>query len=136
MIFIDTGAFVARHLLRDQHHATAVAGWEQLTRRGWRCLTTSFVLDETITLLARRAGGSFAAERARAMLGSERLTVVRPSADVELAALDLLEKFHDKDFSFTDCVSFVMMRKLGIEQVAAFDDDFRREGFTSLPRRR
>jgi predicted nucleic acid-binding protein len=92
VIFIDTGAFVARHLPRDQHHAAAVAGWQQLARRGWRCLTTSFILDETVTLLARRAGAQFAAERARAMLASERLTVVRPTPDDELAALELLEE--------------------------------------------
>ena len=129
MIFIDTGAFVARHLPRDQYHAAALAGWQQLARRGWRCLTTSFVLDETVTLLARRAGAHFAAERARAMLASERLTVVRPTVDDEFAALELLEKFADKDLSFTDCVSFVTMRARGVTRAFAFDRHFREQGF-------
>jgi predicted nucleic acid-binding protein len=133
VIFIDTGAFVARHLGRDQHHAAALAGWQQLARRGWRCLTTSFVLDEAVTLLARRAGARFAADRARAILSSERLTIVRPTADDELVALELLEKFEDKDLSYTDCVSFVTMRARGIRRAFTFDRHFRDAGFALWP---
>jgi predicted nucleic acid-binding protein len=133
VIFIDTGAFVARHLPRDQHHTAAVAGWQQLGRRGWRCLTTSFIVDETVTLLARRAGARFAADRARAMLTSDRLTVVRPTADDELVALEFLEKFEDKDLSFTDCISFVTMRARGMRRAFAFDHHFREAGFVLWP---
>jgi predicted nucleic acid-binding protein len=133
VIFIDTGAFVARHLPRDQYHARSVAGWEQLGRRGWRCVTTSFVLDETVTLLARRAGARFAADRARAMLASERLTIVRPTADDEMLALEMLEKLADKDVSFTDCVSFVAMRARGLRRAFTFDRHFREAGFQLWP---
>jgi predicted nucleic acid-binding protein len=133
MIFIDTGAFVARHLARDQYHETAAAGWKQLARRGWPCLTTSFVLDEVVTLLARRAGAGFAAERARAILTSERLTVIRPDADDELVALEILEKFEDKDLSYTDCISFVTMRARGIRRAFTFDRHFRDAGFVLWP---
>lgn len=133
MIFIDTGPFVARHLGRDQHHETAVRGWTRLAHRGWRCTTTSFVVDETITLLSRRAGARFAAERARVILTSETLTVVRPTAEHELAALDLLEKFEDQAVSFTDCISFVIMRARGLKRAFAFDRHFRAAGFTLWP---
>ena len=133
MIFVDTGPFVARYLARDQHHEAAVGGWTRLARRGWPCLTTSFVVDETVTLLARRAGASFAAERARTMLTSERLTVVRPTAEDELAALEFLEKFEDQAVSFTDCISFVTMRTRGVERAFAFDRHFRAAGFTLWP---
>jgi predicted nucleic acid-binding protein len=133
MIFIDTGPFLARYLARDQHHEAAVRGWEQIGKKGWRCLTTSFVVDETITLLARRVGAPFAAERARAILTSERLTIHRPGAEDELAALDLLEKLGDQSVSFTDCVSFVTMRARGVEQAFSFDRHFRAAGFTLWP---
>jgi predicted nucleic acid-binding protein len=35
----------------------------------------------------------------------------------------------DKDFSFTDCTSFVLMKKLRIEKAFAFDDHFVQTGF-------
>jgi predicted nucleic acid-binding protein len=136
VIFVDTGAFVARHLARDQYHAMAADGWSQLARRGWRCLTTNYVLDETITLLARRAGARFAADRARAIFGSERLTIFRPTVDDELVAIELLEKFDDKDLSFTDCISFVTMRARGVRRAFTFDRHFREAGFIPWPPRR
>jgi predicted nucleic acid-binding protein len=133
MIFVDTGPFVARYLARDPHHEAAIKGWARLGRGRDRCLTTSFVVDETITLLARRAGAAFAAERARAILTSERLTVFRPGAEDELAALELLEKFEDQAVSFTDCISFVTMRARGVEQAFSFDRHFRAAGFALWP---
>jgi predicted nucleic acid-binding protein len=71
VIFVDTGAFIARHLRTDQYHLQAKKGWGTIARRGWRCVTSNFVLDETFTLLARRASYAFAVERARNILASE-----------------------------------------------------------------
>ena len=133
MIFVDTGPFLARYLARDPYHDTAVRGWERIATSGRRCVTTSFVVDETVTLLARRAGAKFAAERARAILTSAQLTVCRPTADDELAALELLEKFEDQELSFTDCISFVTMRARGVQRAFTFDSHFRTAGFTLWP---
>ena len=36
-------------------------------------------------------------------------------------------------YSFTDCTSFVLMRRLAIEEVATLDADFTREGFRVCP---
>ncbi|PYI80669.1 MAG: hypothetical protein DME26_21090 [Verrucomicrobia bacterium] len=71
MIFIDTGAFLARYLSRDQHHKAATALWEKIRAERELCVTSNFVLDETFTLLARRASYSFAAEKARVIYASE-----------------------------------------------------------------
>lgn len=39
----------------------------------------------------------------------------------------------DKTYSFTDCTSFVIMRRLGLQSAIAVDTDFQREGFLLLP---
>ncbi|MGH7856435.1 MAG: type II toxin-antitoxin system VapC family toxin [Candidatus Binatia bacterium] len=133
MIFIDTGAFLARHLRRDQHHRRAKAAWKTVERRRWRCVTSNFVLDETFTLLARRASYRFAVERARNLLASEALKILRPAADDELEALGLFEKYADQEVSFTDCISFVLMRGAEIGRVFGFDGHFTRAGFELWP---
>jgi predicted nucleic acid-binding protein len=133
VIFVDTGAFLARHLRSDQFHASATKAWGDLRRRGWRLATSNFVLDETFTLLGRRASYPFAAERARRMLLSKSFVVMRPEAEDELEALRLFEKFADQRVSFTDCVSFALMRRRGIERAFTFDAHFERAGFTVWP---
>jgi hypothetical protein len=91
------------------------------------------VLDETITLLARRATYQFAAQRARNLYESTSLLILRPEDDDELAALEFFQKYADQNVSFTDCVSFVLMRKQDIKCAFTFDRHFRIAGFDVEP---
>ena len=43
-------------------------------------------------------------------------------------AIELLRRQKDKSYSLCDAVSFVTMRRLGLERVLAFDDHFRQFG--------
>jgi len=129
MIFIDTGALLARYLANDQHHKAAMASWDKIRITRAACITSNFVLDETFTLLARRSSYAFAAEKARIIYTSNTLEVLRPDLQTEQAALDLFEKFADQEISFTDCISFALMRRTGIRQAFSFDVHFERAGF-------
>jgi predicted nucleic acid-binding protein len=133
VIFVDTGPFVARFVESDQYHKRAKAEWSRIEKRRERCFTSSFVLDETFTLLARRTTYAFAAERARGLMASRLLVILRPTKDDELAALDLFEKLADQQVSFTDCVSFALMRQSGIENAFSFDRHFDLLGFRRSP---
>ena len=129
MIFIDTGAFLGRFLIGDQHHVRALELWKKADRQSEHCVTSNFVLDETFTFLARRSNYSYAAEKARVTYRSNILHILRPVLEDELAALDVFEKFADQQVSFTDCVSFVLMRKNKIRRAFSFDGHFERAGF-------
>src|SRR5689334_4912697 len=108
MVFIDTGAFLARYIRRDQYHRKAVKAWERLRETNQRYFTSNFVLAEALTLLARWAGYQFAAERGHRIFGSRRLVILRPVEEDELDALGFFERFADQKVSFTDCVSFAL----------------------------
>jgi uncharacterized protein len=133
MMFVDTGAFLARYVERDQHHRAAKAAWSKLRKGTPRLFTSNFVLDETFTLLARRTRYDFAAEKARSLLTSKVLTILRPEHDDELRAVDRFEKLADQRVSFTDCVSFVLMRRARLTRVFGFDRHFRDAGFEVWP---
>ncbi|OGR96627.1 MAG: twitching motility protein PilT [Elusimicrobia bacterium RBG_16_66_12] len=133
MIFIDTGAFLARYVAEDRLHAVAVAGWDRLGQERAAAFTSNLVLSETFTLLARRAGYAFAAERARHILDSGALTILRPGERQDREALMLFEKFADQGVSFTDCVSFALMRHHHIKRAFAFDRHFTLAGFDPWP---
>ena len=133
MIFVDAGAFLARFLSRDQHHALAIRSWEKLERTRDDCVTSNVVLVGAFTLLARRAGYSFAAERARRLLAAREMTFLRPEADDDQAALEWFEKFADQKVGFADCISFALMRRHRITRVFTFDAHFQRAGFDVWP---
>jgi predicted nucleic acid-binding protein len=135
VIFVDTGAFVARYVQRDGQHSRAKRVWAEIEKLRNACFTSNFVLDETFTLLGRQTSYAFAAERARALLGSKALTILRPDAEDELAALDLFARFADQKVSFTDCTSFVLMRRHRLSRAFTFDRHFLAAGFEALPQR-
>ena len=131
MIFIDTGAFYARSVEADAFHRRAQAVWPRLAKE--RIFTTSLVICETAELLMRRTTPAFAARTVRRILQTPALTILRPSAADELAALDLMTKFADQMIGFADCVSFLLMRQNHIRHAFGFDRHFATAGFTAWP---
>jgi uncharacterized protein len=134
LIFVDTGAFYARHARHDQHHAAALEAWEELERRSERCVTSNFVVAETLTLLARRTSYSFAAERGGSLYASGQIRMLRPDREDEVAALETFAKLADQRVSFTDCVSFALMRRNRVRRAFTFDRHFMAAGFQVWPR--
>jgi predicted nucleic acid-binding protein len=134
VIYIDTGAFLARHLSRDQYHGQANSFWNSIKKKGEACTTSNFVLDETFTLLGRRAGYDFAAQRARNIYASEWLKILRSEKNDELRAIDYFEKYSDHCLSFTDCISIALMQRKKIKRVFTFDHHFLIFGFNKYPK--
>lgn len=124
MIFLDTGAFIARYIERDQHHFVALKCWQTLETKATTLYTSNFVLDETFTLLSRWTEGAFASKIANNIYRSSVLTILRPDLDDELEALRLFEKYADQKVSFTDCISSVLMRKKSLSHIFTFDNHF------------
>jgi uncharacterized protein len=133
MIFVDTGAFIALYNVRDQYHDPAVEGWDRIAAERTIAVTSSLVVNETLTLLARRAGYAFAAARGRSIYASERLTVLRSTHEDEVDAISYLEKYADQKMGFTDCVSMVLMHKRRIRDAFTFDRHFELAGFKRFP---
>ncbi|NOZ04858.1 MAG: type II toxin-antitoxin system VapC family toxin [Chloroflexi bacterium] len=62
------------------------------------------------------------------------LEVIWVSEDTATVAWAVFEQFNvDKRWSFTDCVSYVVMREQGISEVFAFDRHFVQMGFVCRP---
>lgn len=133
MIFVDTGPFLARTVAKDRLHGKALRAWKELERTRAPLCTSSFVLDETFTLLARRSSYTFAANRAEAIHASKVLAILRPDAADEAAALATLRKLADQEVSFTDCVSFALMKRHRVTRAFTFDRGFSAAGFTVWP---
>jgi uncharacterized protein len=127
MIFVDSGPFLARYLPKDAFHERALELWPTLTAS--RLVTSNHVMAESLTLIGRCASYSFAAECGERLYGSETLEIIFSTQEGETAALQLFRKFADQKVSFTDCVSFALMRNFGIQTAFTFDRHFLQAGF-------
>jgi uncharacterized protein len=95
-------------------------------------VTSNFVLDESYTLLLRRAGHHVAVELREEIRASRLVTVVRVSADWEDEAWQMFKRYTDKAFSFTDCTSFVVMQHRRMWEAFTNDHNFAQVGYQRL----
>jgi uncharacterized protein len=118
-LFVDTSVWYAAADGSDLSNARA----KVTLSAGEPLFTTDHVLVETWTLLRYRIH-RHAAERFWEGLRSGG-TVIEPvgMADIEVA-WQIGLAYHDQDFSLVDRTSFAVMRHLGIERAASFDDHF------------
>ena len=125
MIFVDTSAWFARSVSLDPNHGAAKA-W--LLRNHQRLVTTDYVLDETLTLFRARGEYRRGVEWGAELLAEEIAELEWVSATDIAEAWEIYHKFRDKAWSFTDCVSRVVMARLKIKCAFAFDRHFREFG--------
>lgn len=135
MMFVDSGAFIARFVRQDQHRPDAVAAWQQIARRATPLVTTNVVLIEVLDFLARDYGGDRVAWWSTAMRSIPMLSVVEVDAEDFEVATRWAAKFADQAFSFTDCVSFAVMSRLKSRRVFTFDHHFAIAGWQMWPQR-
>ncbi|HEV2317735.1 MAG TPA: PIN domain-containing protein [Thermoplasmata archaeon] len=137
MIFVDTSAWLAVYNVQDGNHAPAVEHLrELLTGRAGRLVTTDFVLDESLTLIRKRAGSEVVREFTQRLASSRSVQEIGVTPEHYRSALTMFLDQGPSAWSLTDCTSFVVMRELGIAAAFTFDADFRAAGFEVRPRDR
>ncbi len=130
LLYVDTSVWFA---FANRADPVRPAAHKLLRSFGGRLVTSNFVFDETITLCRGRLGHKLAKDLGEVLWSGDVADLVRALPEDEVTAWELFCDRSDKTYSYTDCVSFVMMRRLGIRTAAAFDEDFRREGFEVVP---
>lgn len=131
-VLIDTSAFYALEDADDRHHSEARTIQRRFQDERPLLFTTHHILDEAVTLIGSKIHPARAVRFARQLLSSRIIRIVRTDEEVEQAALNVYERFDDPRLSFTDCLSFAVMRGLGISAAFAFDQHFEQAGFERL----
>jgi uncharacterized protein len=130
--FIDTSGFYATLVKSDRAHAKAARLLKQASRARQRFVTTDYVLDETATLLRARGHRHLIAPWFGATLDSAACRVEWTGADRFGSVVALFTERSDKNWSFTDCLSFVVMKELGLKRALTTDEHFEQVGFVRL----
>lgn len=129
--FADTFYYLALLNEEDDAHPSALEAARSI---GGRLVTTTWVLTEVADGLAPRSTrGLFAQFNALLHLDS-RLTIIPSTQEWFDRGVALYTARRDKDWSLTDCISFVVMRQLGISEALTADHHFEQAGFSVLLR--
>ena len=132
-LFVDTAGWVACADEADPAHRQATAARNHWLQAGGLLVTTDYVADETLTLLRLRLGLAAAEAWWQQVEGSPRLRWESVSVVRLDKARTLFFRYRDKDFSFTDCTSFAVMRELKLREALTTNHHFEQIGFVMKP---
>jgi uncharacterized protein len=131
-VFVDTGYLLALEIANDQHHQAAVQHWQWIVTTLPPLVTTSYVFDEVVTFFNSRGHHAKAVQIGNDLLRSASLQLIHVDERLFYEGWTYLQQHQDKDYSFTDCISFVVMQRLSISTAFAFDRHFAQVGFTKV----
>jgi len=127
--FADTAYFLALLNPSDQLHSKA----RDLNRTDSRPLvTTEFVLMEVGDGLSRPTNRPLFARLRELLAAQLDVEVIPASSSLFQKGCELHAKRTDKDWSLTDCTSFVVMAERKIEDALTSDHHFQQAGFNPL----
>lgn len=129
MIFVDTGIWYARTVPTDPQHQ-AIRRWFMQNREP--LLTTNDILNETLTLLRARGETTRALTLAPLVLGEVLAQIYSTTEQDILAAWDIYQRYRAKEWSFTDCTSYVIIARLHIQTALSLDHHFSQFGHVSV----
>ena len=132
-LFLDTNYVIALEVSDDQHHSDAQEHWTKLLESPLSLVTTSYVLDEVVTFLNSRRHHSKAVRIGNNLLTGSLIHLIHVDKDLFYEGWRYFEQHADKTFSLTDCISFVLMKRLEITEALTFDRHFGQAGFVKLP---
>jgi predicted nucleic acid-binding protein len=128
-VFADTYYFIALLTRQDEDHLKAVEATRQLNGR---LVTSAWVLTELGNFLSPARNKAAFLTALDALQNDPDALIVPPDAALHQDGIDLYAERMDKDWSLTDCISFIVMRREGISDALTGDHHFEQAGFRAL----
>jgi uncharacterized protein len=131
-IFVDTSGFYSLLIKDEAAHVKAKAILVAAGKKNRCFFTTDYVLDETATLLKARGKNHLLNIFFESFDGSRAVRIEWTDSNRFQNVQQFFLKHSDKEWSFTDCHSFCVMREMHIREALAKDAHFVQAGFIAL----
>lgn len=128
-VFADTSFYIALVNRRDEHHQKArqfAADYEG------DFVTSAWIVEELADYLCDAPNRPLFLSMYEELRQDARVTMVPLSAELFDRGIDLYAARPDKNWSLTDCISFLIMEQLQLHEAAATDHHFTQAGFAAL----
>ena len=130
VVFADTGYWVAVLNPKDQLHERAKEVSKGLGQV--RILTSEMVLNELLAALSKPPSRDATIRGVEGILANPNVEVVPQTSIQFREAFAMYKSRTDKEWSLTDCASFVLMKARGVAEALAHDNHFKQAGFKAL----
>src|SRR4030067_878712 len=131
-VFVDTSAWIALINKSDVFHLKAKTIRDVLIKDKRQFFVTDYVVVEIANSLSRIPWRSAAIQLINSIYVSENINVVEIDKKIYVEAWKLYSDRADKEWSLTDCMSFVVMNRNGISEAFTNDRHFEQAGFNTL----
>jgi predicted nucleic acid-binding protein len=131
-VFVDTSAWIALINKSDAFHLKAKTIRDVLIEDKSQFFVTDYVVVEIANSLSRIPWRSGAIQLINSIYESENINVVEISKKIYAEAWKLYSDRADKEWSLTDCTSFIVMNRNGISEAFTNDCHFEQAGFNIL----
>jgi predicted nucleic acid-binding protein len=128
-VFADSVYFFALVNARDTFHPRAA---EFSARSENPFVTTAWIITEVADGLCARATRETVIRLLDILQSSADVEIVPPSAELFQQGLERYRQRPDKNWSLTDCISFLVMEQRGITEALTADHHFQQAGFSTL----
>lgn len=127
-VFLDADLLVALHDLSDLLHKDALQYFEMMSIGNIKPYLSTDVVGEVLTMISQRVGKS----KALSLLNefrSGKYVIVHPDEQLVYKGEEIFRRVKSKNVSYSDCLSFAIMKAYAIEWVCSFDIHFKKQGF-------
>jgi predicted nucleic acid-binding protein len=128
-IYIDTGALIALSDRNDKNHERAVLYFKTAVKRRVLFVLGKHVVIEYIDGVAKRINKIKAIQELDSIIGSKLLLIEWEIKEDWVQAIEYFKRYKDQKIDLTDCLSFSIMERMGIDTAFTFDSDFQTHGF-------
>ena len=128
-VFADTFFFMAVLNRRDAAHVRAIAAYGHAEHE---FVTTEWVLTEVADAAASPALRQGFKEFFHLLESDEKVEIIPASHERFRSGLQLYFERPDKEWSLTDCISFVLMHEQDLTDALTGDHHFEQAGFVAL----
>ncbi|HEY8747208.1 MAG TPA: PIN domain-containing protein [Tepidisphaeraceae bacterium] len=128
-LFADTSFFVSFLNPADTHHDSAAYYMNEFAER---IICTEFILAELGNYLSATNARQLFVPFVREIRSDTRFEILPADERMIDSGLVEYERVRDKKWSFTDCTSFVVMRRRKITESLTADRHFQQAGFVAL----
>lgn len=122
MIFIDSSAFISYFVSNDINNSKVQNLFNDLIEED--LVTSSDVVVETLNWLVRKTNKKIVIELGEVLFKEEIARIIQTEKNDKSFALEIIKKYSDHNVSFTDALSFAVIKKLKIKRVFSLDKDF------------